>query len=125
MRLSFTTLALTLSLSCSAQEIVAPLPAKSLTPEQRAADKQAFEHATFTSGDSTMPYRLLGPSTAPSSPVPLVIVLHGSGSIGSDNEAQLGDLALGFAQPGVRTAYPAYVLVPQFTARSANYHVAP
>jgi predicted peptidase len=52
---------------------------------------------------------------------PLVIVLHGSGAIGSDNLRQLGQLALSWAALDIRSSFPAYVLAPQFPERSANY----
>ena len=53
--------------------------------------------------------------------VPLIVVLHGSGAIGDDNRRQLGKLALSWAAPAIRAKFPAYILVPQFPERSANY----
>ncbi|WP_255154346.1 prolyl oligopeptidase family serine peptidase [Ferruginibacter sp. HRS2-29] len=52
---------------------------------------------------------------------PLVIVLHGSGAVGTDNISQMGVLAKMWAFSPVRCKYPAYVLVPQFPERSSNY----
>jgi predicted peptidase len=52
---------------------------------------------------------------------PLVVVLQGSGAIGSDNESQLGLLPKLWALPNIQKKFPAYVLVPQFASRSSNY----
>jgi predicted peptidase len=47
--------------------------------------------------------------------------LHGSGGIGTDNVMQLDRLAKTWAMPDLRVRYQAYILVPQFPVRSANY----
>ena len=57
--------------------------------------------------------------------MPLVLVLHGSGEIGTDNRAQLTPLALAWARDDARARHGAYVLVPQMPARSATYSGAP
>ena len=65
-------------------------------------------------------YRLLPPpDVRPGIRYPLVLVLHGSDAIGRDNAAQLGPFARSWAAPDLRARFPAYVLVPQFPARSA------
>ena len=82
-----------------------------------------FAQHTFTASDGTvLPYRLLAPLN-PESGVhyPLVLQLHGSGGIGTDNLRQLDRLAKSWAMPEIRARYQAYVLVPQFPDRSANY----
>jgi len=85
-------------------------------------DRNAWTAGRFQSGDQTLPYRLLPPArNDPGQRYPLVIVLHGSGAIGSDNLRQLGQLALSWAAPDIRSSFPAYVLAPQFPERSANY----
>ena len=64
-----------------------------------------FEAKTFTAPDGvTLPYRLLPPPTPPppGTRVPLVLVLHGSGEIGTDNRAQLTPLALAWARDEAR-----------------------
>ncbi|GAA4308307.1 dienelactone hydrolase family protein [Mucilaginibacter gynuensis] len=67
-------------------------------------------------------YRLLSPAnTISAAKYPLVLVLHGSGAIGTDNQAQLTLLAKYWAQPNIQQKYPAYILVPQFPVRSSNY----
>lgn len=74
------------------------------------------------SNDVKLRYRLLTPASS-SSPAryPLVVMLHGSGAIGKDNEKQLSWLARSWAHPVIRSQFPAYVLVPQAPARSADY----
>jgi predicted peptidase len=70
-------------------------------------------------------YRLLVPeSPRTGRRYPLVLVLHGSGAIGTDNQAQLGPFARSWTSPGLRRRFPAYVLVPQFPARSAVYETS-
>src|ERR1700731_3764837 len=94
------TLCLLLPALAPAQERVALTPAPSLSAQARETGRKLFERASFTviSGGE-LPYRLLRPASTPANPVPLIILLHGSGAIGTDNEAQLNDLAFGFAQP--------------------------
>lgn len=70
------------------------------------------------------PAGICGNDTAKVSPdkkFPLVIVLHGSGAVGTDNISQMGVLAKMWAFTPIRCKYPAYVLVPQFPERSSNY----
>lgn len=93
-----------------------------------AATAGAIDAAPFASGSFrassgiVLPYRLLAPARiAPGERYPLVLVLHGSGAIGEDNRSQLGGFSLAWAAPALRVRYPAYVLVPQFPARSADY----
>lgn len=82
-----------------------------------------FEAATFTAADGgIVRYRLLRPRVVERDRrYPLVVIFHGSGAIGTDNVSQLGNLAKSWATPAMRECYPAFVLVPQFSGRSANY----
>jgi len=82
-----------------------------------------FESGSFTSSRGTqLPYRLLRPSrVVPGTVYPLVVQLHGSGGIGTDNLGQLERLAKSWAMPDLRDRYQAFVLIPQFPERSANY----
>lgn len=84
-----------------------------------------FAGGSFTaSNGTTLPYRLLAPAhIQPGRRYPLVVQFHGSGAIGTDNRAQItGDFAArAWAIPAIRARHPAFVLVPQFPARSANY----
>ena len=73
-----------------------------------------FEARTHKS-DWEMPYRLFRP--ARSGKLPLVMYLHGSGGLGTDNQKQMG---LGnvfgtrvWALPENQKAHPCYVVVPQ------------
>lgn len=88
-----------------------------------AVDTRLFETASFLADDGVViPYRLLRPAQLRAGErYPLVIQLHGSGGIGTDNNSQLDRLARSWAMPQIRQQYPAYVLVPQFPIRSANY----
>ena len=93
-------------------------PAAALTADDFAA-------GTFTASDgTTLPYRLLAPAQIePGRHYPLVVQFHGSGAIGSDNRAQIERdfAARAWAIPAIRARHPAFVLVPQFPVRSANY----
>lgn len=83
-----------------------------------------FEAGTFTASDgATLPYRLLVPAIEPGRRYPLVVQFHGSGAIGTDNRAQVERdfAARAWAIPAIRARHPAFVLVPQFPVRSANY----
>jgi predicted peptidase len=107
------------------QEQIAP-PAKpphSLNAERAAPLRTAFERRSFPTPDGkALPYRLLRPrQPVAGRRYPLVIMLHGSGQIGTDNEAQLNNLALAWALPEMQLGYPAFVAVPQFPSRTANY----
>jgi predicted peptidase len=82
-----------------------------------------FQVGQFLASDgSFLSYRLLVPSRLKSGVTyPLILQLHGSGGIGMDNISQLDRLAKSWAMPDVRERYQAYVLVPQFPIRSADY----
>lgn len=82
-----------------------------------------FESGNFTSSrGKKWVYRLLRPSTeVPGETYPLVVQLHGSGGIGTDNTGQVERMAKSWAMPEVRARYQAFVLIPQFPIRSANY----
>ena len=83
-----------------------------------------FEAKTFTAPNGvTLPYRLLPPATAPppGTRVPLVLVLHGSGEIGTGNRAQLTPLALAWARDEARARDGAFVVVPQMPGESVAY----
>jgi len=90
-----------------------------------AVDRADFQRGEFTARDGTrIRYRLLAPlSPEAGKRYPLVLQLHSSSGVGSDNEKQLERPALSWAMPAMRERYRAYVLVPQFEQRSANYDV--
>ncbi|HTG33244.1 MAG TPA: dienelactone hydrolase family protein [Thermoanaerobaculia bacterium] len=87
---------------------------------------ELFTAGAFSGSNGTrLAYRLLAPeSPRAGRRYPLVLVLHGSGAIGTDNQAQLGPFARSWTSPGMRRRFPAYVLVPQFPARSAVYQTS-
>ena len=83
---------------------------------RRQADglEKKFEARTHK-GDVVMPYRLFRPKAA--GKLPLVVYLHGSGGLGTDNDKQLG---LGnifgtrvWALPANQQHFPCYVVAPQ------------
>jgi acetyl esterase/lipase len=91
-----------------------------------ALPAEPFTAGAFTGSNGTrLVYRLLTPeSPRTGRRYPLVLVLHGSGAIGTDNQAQLGPFARSWTPPGLRRRFPAYVLVPQFPVRSAVYETS-
>lgn len=115
----------------------APAPAPELLTDTTTAAQQEsdaalinavnaddFAAGSFTGAAGMLRYRLLPPPSAAQHAgqrYPLILVLHGSGAIGDDNRRQLDKLALSWATPAIRAKFPAYILVPQFPERSANY----
>ena len=82
-------------------------------------DMDAYTKKLFIRGGDTLPYRLLLPENYDrTQKYPLIIVLHGAGERGSDNEKQLVHGANLFLQPEVRKKYPAIVVFPQCPANS-------
>jgi predicted peptidase len=82
----------------------------------RADDKpSAFETHTFTwHGGAKLPYRLLKPhQIEPGKKYPLVLILHGWGEHGTDNQKQLKDFGEVFLKADVRKRFPCFVLLPQ------------
>lgn len=119
-------LALALMLaSCATQPVVEHI--QGTPPIDRglvaAVDLQQFAEGRFIARDGTvLPYRLLSPARIePGVRYPLVLQFHSSGGIGTDNRGQLDAMAKAWALPANRARYPAFVLVPQFPVRSANY----
>ena len=82
-----------------------------------------FDARTFTSPQGiVLPYRLLRPSrVASGTTVPMVRLFHGAGEIGADNEKQMTVFAKLWARDDIRHEFPAFVVVPQFPARSTIY----
>jgi predicted peptidase len=89
----------------------------------RSISTDIFQPFQYTGQNNiTIQYRLLSPKTGHEKDTyPLVLVLHGSGAIGTDNSSQMGVLAKYWAQPSICGKYPAYVVAPQFPQRSSNY----
>jgi predicted peptidase len=86
-----------------------------------------FDTGSFRgSGGVALKYRLLPPlRVVRGRRYPLVVLFHGSGEMGGDNLKQVDRFPKAWARPGIRRAFPAYVLVPQMPERSANYTAPP
>lgn len=115
------------ALSGCAHEKLQPALVRDATPFDRNV-VGAIAPTTFIAGSFTgsngivLPYRVLPPiDIVQGVRHPLVLQLHGSGKIGSDNLQQVDPFAKTWAMPEMRARYRAYVLVPQFPNRSANY----
>ena len=62
----------------------------------------------------SMPYRLMKPEKIePGKTYPLIVSLHGSGGVGSDNLSNLRFWNGVLARPELRSKYPCFVLAPQ------------
>ncbi|MDB5063456.1 MAG: phospholipase, partial [Mucilaginibacter sp.] len=74
----------------------------------------AFDRGSFINKRDTLPYRILFPKNLdPKKKYPLVIVLHGVGERGNDNDAQLAYGPALFLNDTIRANYPAIVIFPQ------------
>jgi predicted peptidase len=88
----------------------------------RSIDNSIFDKATFVGKEQIeIKYRIFKPKHKSDEKYPLVVVYHGSGAIGTDNNSQLGLLHKLFASPDIQSKYPCYVLAPQFPMRSSDY----
>jgi predicted peptidase len=91
------------------------LPILSITAQGQSFDD--FQKEKFTHNGDSLLYRIQYPlKNYATKKYPLVIVLHGSGERGNDNQAQLkwgGDL---FANKANREKFPAIVVFPQCPA---------
>ncbi|GAB3098601.1 carboxylesterase family protein [Lysobacter terrae] len=98
--------------------------ASASAPALEAAVDVRFAPSSFVDNRGMrVPYRLMAPSSLASGRrYPLVVLLHGSGAMGDDNTRQIGPVARAWAEPALRERFAAYVLVPQVSVRSAEYH---
>ncbi len=88
----------------------------------RSIDNSIFVKGSFIGKEQIeIKYRLFKPNQKSEEKYPLVVVYHGSGAIGTDNNTQLGLLHKLFASPDIQSKYPAYVIAPQFPTRSSDY----
>ena len=80
----------------------------------QAQTKDKYDRGMYIAKGDTMPYRILFPyNFDPNRKYPIILVLHGAGERGNDNEVQLshgGDL---FLKPEIREQYQALVVFPQ------------
>ncbi|HVS93757.1 MAG TPA: prolyl oligopeptidase family serine peptidase [Mucilaginibacter sp.] len=80
----------------------------------RAQQESPFDRGTYISKKDTMPYRILFPLDFDATKkYALIIVLHGAGERGNDNEAQLKYGPKLFLNDTTRIKYPAIVVYPQ------------
>lgn len=78
------------------------------------ANTSAFKKEVFKDAPLPIPYRILLPENYNADTAyPLVLVLHGAGERGNDNEKQLAYGAELFLKPEIRKKYPAIVVFPQ------------
>jgi predicted peptidase len=79
-----------------------------------AQSKTSFERGSFILKKDTLAYRILFPANFnQSKKYPLMLVLHGAGERGSDNDAQLKYGTELFLKDTIRKKYPAIVIFPQ------------
>lgn len=80
----------------------------------QAQVNSTFDRGSFINKTDTLPYRILFPKKFdPSKKYPLIIVLHGAGERGNDNEAQIKYGPKLFLNDTIRQNYPAIVVFPQ------------
>lgn len=80
----------------------------------RAQDMNLYAKQLFIHNGDTMRYRILLPENYDrSNKYPLLIILHGAGERGNDNEKQLAHGATLFLKDDVRKKYPAIIVFPQ------------
>lgn len=94
-----------------------------LKTQIRSISNDSFSAHQFYLVDRFFNYRLLKPAEISVNQLyPLVLILHSSGTpVGADNSSQLTVLPKFWAQPSIRSAYPAFVVVPQFPSRTSDY----
>jgi predicted peptidase len=80
----------------------------------QAQINSAFDRGLYVNKTDTLPYRILFPQKFdPAKKYPLIIVLHGAGERGNNNEAQLVYGPKLFLNDTIREKYPAIVVYPQ------------
>ena len=85
----------------------------------KAQDHSLYKKEIFVVNNDTLPYRILLPLNYDASKkYPLILLLHGAGERGNDNESQLAHGAGLFLRDSVREKYPAIVVFPQCPANS-------
>jgi len=73
-----------------------------------------YRKEVYIAHGDTLPYRILLPQNFnPAKKYPLLLVLHGSGERGDNNEAQLTHGGRLFIKPEVRAQFPAIIVFPQ------------
>src|SRR5918993_3721904 len=79
-----------------------------------AQENAVYQRKTFTVDSSVLQYRILYPENyTPLVRYPVVLLLHGAGERGNNNESQLKHGGKLFTDPENRKNFPAIVVVPQ------------
>lgn len=79
-----------------------------------AQDYSLYKKKEFVHSNDSLPYRILFPEVYDKKKsYPLVVLLHGGGERGADNEKQLTHGASLFLESSNRTHFPCIVVVPQ------------
>ncbi|HEY4198645.1 MAG TPA: phospholipase, partial [Mucilaginibacter sp.] len=82
-------------------------------------DLSKFDRGSFITKGDTLPYRILFPQNFdPTKKYALILVLHGAGERGNNNESQLKYGTELFLNDTIRAKYPAIVVFPQCPANS-------
>jgi predicted peptidase len=80
----------------------------------KAQAAPTYDSGLYIAKGDTLPYRILFPQNFdPAKKYPLILLLHGAGERGTDNQAQLNPSGKLFLKPEVRQQYPAIVVIPQ------------
>ena len=83
----------------------------------KAQNSSSFDRGSFIAKGDTLPYRILFPQNFdPLKKYPLIIVLHGAGERGNNNESQLLYGTKLFLKDTIREKYAAIVIYPQCPA---------
>lgn len=83
----------------------------------KAQSHSPFDRGSYIKKGDTLPYRMLFPQNFdPTKKYPLIIVLHGAGERGNNNESQLLYGTQLFLKDTIREKYAAFVLYPQCPA---------
>jgi predicted peptidase len=97
-----------------------------IVPARAQSELDAYARKVYVQGNDTLPYRILYPKNFdPKQKYPLVLVLHGAGERGTNNEAQLVYGAKRFLEE--QEQFPAIVVFPQCPKDSywANVNIVP
>ncbi|MGZ3763676.1 MAG: carboxylesterase family protein [Mucilaginibacter sp.] len=85
----------------------------------KAQNLSSFDRGSFIIKNDTIPYRILFPQHFdPTKKYALILVLHGAGERGNNNDAQLAYGPKLFLNDTIRAKYPAIVVFPQCPADS-------
>ncbi|MDB4921158.1 prolyl oligopeptidase family serine peptidase [Mucilaginibacter sp.] len=83
----------------------------------KAQNNSSFDRGSFIAKGDTLPYRILFPQNFdPTKKYPLILVLHGAGERGNNNESQLLYGTKLFLKDTIREKYAAIVVYPQCPA---------